>query len=76
MGDCCGEPGCRRKQPIRLYLADFSETVYATTRYTMRQPLAGLEARWRAVDRHDVTAQMREFIRRNPEWVRAQLEAS
>jgi hypothetical protein len=73
---CCDEYGCRRKQPIRLYLGDLSGQVYAATRSTPRldkhrNPVPGA---WVARDKHDVTEALREFVRRNPEWVRAVLE--
>ena len=72
MSDCCDEPGCRRRQPIHLYLGDFSGTVWAATRW--RKAPGVLTDTMIAKERHDVTRQMREFIRRNPQWVRTELE--
>jgi hypothetical protein len=69
---CCDEYGCRRTQPIALYLGDLSGQVFAATRFRARPD--GRPGAWTATQKHDVTAQMREFIRRNPEWVRAQME--
>ncbi len=72
MSSCCGEPSCRRKNPISLYLGDFSGQVYAVTRsrvVSVREDSTTLAA----LDRHDVTAAMRAFIHRHPEWVRAVL---
>lgn len=73
---CCGEYGCRRAQPVRLYLGDLTGQVFAATRSTPRldahrNPVPGS---WAAQEKHDVTAAMREFIRRNPQWVRRVLE--
>jgi hypothetical protein len=62
---CCGEYNCRRTQPIRLYLGEFSGLVYAATR---SKHMGGNT--FSAVERHEVTEQMREFIRGNPAWVR------
>lgn len=72
---CCAEPGCRRHYPIALYLADFSGRVFAATRRRVVSEREDGTATFAATDRHDVTDQMREFIRRNSEWVREQLEA-
>lgn len=33
MSDCCGEYGCRRKQPIEIQRGPFSGIWYAITRY-------------------------------------------
>lgn len=67
---CCNETGCRRKTPIVLYRGDFSGAVYAVTRATIiSQPAKG-DMTMSAINRHDVTQAMREFIRRNPEWIR------
>lgn len=70
---CCGEPECRRHYPIGLYLADFSGTVYAVTKRRVIADRSDGTATYAASERHDVTPQMREFIRRNPEWTRAAL---
>jgi len=68
---CCGEPDCRRTQPVQLFLGDFSGRVYAATRSIRRKggPPGSMIAR----EKHDVTRQMCHFIRSNPEWVRAVL---
>lgn len=74
MTACCTEPGCRRKQPIRFALGDFSGRVLAATRMaTYRR--AGCEHVAMA-EKHDVTDSMRQFIRANPEWVRGVLAES
>jgi len=71
---CCGEPGCARKQPLGLYLSDFSNQVYAVTRWRVRgEPAAEGREHRVAVGRHDVTAQMEQFVRANPEWLRSLL---
>jgi len=72
---CCTEIGCRRREPIFLYHADLSGRVYAATRRRLVGERGDGTATFAATERHDVTEQMREFIRRNPEWVREQLEA-
>jgi hypothetical protein len=71
MTACCDEYGCRRKQPIHLYLGELTGQVFAATHAHERSP-----GHWTAYRKHDVTEAMREFIRRNPAWVREQLEAS
>jgi hypothetical protein len=68
---CCDEPECRRKQPIGLYLGDFSDTVYVVTKYRLRaKPGTGDREHKVAVDRHDITEQMKSFVRANAAWVR------
>jgi hypothetical protein len=67
---CCDEPQCTRKQPVGLYLADLSGTVYAVTRWRADGTLPDGRERRKAAVRHDVTAQMEQFVRANPEWVR------
>jgi hypothetical protein len=62
---CCDEPDCRRKIPIGIYLADFSERVFAATSSRERSP-----GHYAAKTRHDITPQMRRFIKANPAWVR------
>lgn len=77
MGDCCGEYRCRRKQPIHIYKAILTDQVFAATRARQRRRADSKEiipGSWEALEKHDVTEQVREFIRRNPEWVRTQLE--
>lgn len=73
MSGCCTEPGCRRHYPVSLYLTDFSGQVFAVTRRRVVSENRDGTATFAASERHDVTAQVREFIRRNPEWVREQL---
>lgn len=73
---CCAEPECRRHYPIGLYLGDFSGTVYAVTKRRVVAEREDGTATFAASERHDVTRQLREFIRRNPAWVRAQLEVT
>ena len=68
MTACCSDPDCRRSEPFMLYLSDFSDTVYLATR---SRHVRG--STYTAVSRHDITAGMQEFIRRNPEWVNEQL---
>ena len=72
---CCGEPECRRHYPIGLYLADFSGRVFAVTRRRVVAERGDGTATFAASERHDVTPQLREFVRRNPEFVRALLAA-
>ena len=73
---CCDEPDCRRRYPIGIYLADFSDRVFAaTTRRVVRERGDGT-ATFAATGRHDVTRQVREFISRNPDWVGAVLDGS
>ena len=71
---CCDEPECRRHYPIGLYLADFSGTVYAVTRRRVVAEHEDGTATFAASERHDVTPQLREFCRRNPDWIRTVLE--
>lgn len=75
MSACCTEPGCRRRAPISLYLADLSGRVFAVTRRRVVRERGDGTATFAATQRHDVTAQMQEFIRRNEAWVKEQLEA-
>jgi len=70
---CCGEPDCTRKHPVGIYLADISDRVYVVTRRRLVRENPDGTALFAAAGRHDVTLQMREFIRRNPDWVRAVL---
>ena len=67
---CCTEPGCRRKQPLGLYLADFSNQVFLVTRYRVRGTTPGGRESRVAAERHDVTGQMEQFVRDNAGWVR------
>ena len=67
---CCGEPDCKRKTPIALYLAPFSGQVFAATEYRVVKDHGDGRATFAATRRHDVTDSMRRFIRDNPDWVR------
>lgn len=69
---CCDEPTCQRRRPLGLYLTDLAEPyrAYVVTRYTERAP-----GHYVAHERHEVTAQVKDFIRRNPEWVQAVLRS-
>ena len=70
MTGCCPDPSCRRGYPISLYKADFSDRVFAVTkrRVVSERPEEGT-ATFAATERHDVTPQLREFVRRNREWI-------
>ena len=70
---CCTEPECRRHYPIGLYLADFSDRVFAVTKRRVVAERGDGTATFAASERHDVTPQLREFVRRNPEFVRSLL---
>jgi hypothetical protein len=71
---CCDEPDCRRHYPVSLYLADFSGRVFAVTKRRVVAEHEDGTATFAASERHDVTRQLREFARRNPEFVRALLD--
>jgi len=71
---CCEEPECRRRYPIAVYMADFSERVFAATGRRVVSEHADGTATFAATERHDITAQVREFVFRNPAWVRAILD--
>jgi hypothetical protein len=72
---CCPEPDCRRKYPLSLYLADLSERVFVVTRRRVVGERGDGTATFAATERHDVTRQLREFVRRNPAFVRSLLDA-
>jgi hypothetical protein len=74
VSNCCTEHNCTRKQPISLYLGDFSDIVYAVTRYRVRGAAEDGREHRVALDRHDITGQMKTFIRANPGFVRSVLE--
>ena len=61
---CCLEPGCKRRHPIGLYAGDFSGQVFAVTRRRVVKENDDGTAVYAATERHDVTEQMRKFIRR------------
>ena len=69
MSGCCNEAGCRRSEPIHLYLADFSNQVYAVTRSRVHVERPDGRNTRRAVERHDVTDQFRAFLKANRAWV-------
>jgi hypothetical protein len=66
---CCDEQNCTRDYPVSLYLADFSDRVYVVTSRRVVRDNGDGTALFAANERHDVTKQLAEFIRRNPEWV-------
>jgi hypothetical protein len=70
-GVCCYESGCHRKQPLAIYLGDFSQQVFVVTRWRTRGDKAG---QYVAAERHDVTEQVRDFLRLNRAWVLKVLE--
>jgi hypothetical protein len=72
-GRLAARPGCKRKYPIGLNLGDFSNRVYAVTRARVVKSNDDGTAAMAATERHDVTDHVREFIRRNPEWVCEQM---
>lgn len=76
MSGCCSESGCHRTSPISLYRADLSGRIYAVTKRRIVGTREDGTATFAATRRHNVTAQMEEFIRRNEAWVREQLEAA
>jgi hypothetical protein len=69
---CCGEFGCKRRRPISLYKGDFGGQVFAVTRSRQDGELPDGRARMVALERHDVTEQLRRFIVRECEWRRWQ----
>jgi len=73
MTGCCGEWNCARKIPITLYLGPFTGQVFAATSSRLVKDHGDGTATFSATARHDVTASMRQFIRCNPDWVRAVL---
>jgi len=70
MSDCCNEPPCRRKRPIGIYRGDFGGQVYAATSMRVVKDHGDGTATFAASIKHDITPQMRRFIRANAEWVR------
>jgi hypothetical protein len=70
---CCDDPECTRLEPISIYLADFSNRVFAVTRRRVVHDRGDGTATFAATERHDISSQLREFLRRNPDWVRAAL---
>jgi hypothetical protein len=70
---CCEEYGCKRQHPIALYLGDFSGQVFAATRMRVVNDHGDGTATFSATEKHEVTSQMRRFIRDNPGWVREEL---
>lgn len=68
MSSCCSEPNCRRIQPISIYKGDFSDTVYAVTRARLVRRHGEGRATMAAIEKHDVSAAMRRFLRDNREW--------
>ena len=73
---CCDEYGCRRKTPFMLYLGGFTKQALLATRSKVVKVHDDGTATFSATEKHDVTDTVKEFIRRNPEWVREVLDAS
>lgn len=66
---CCEEYGCRRKHPIGIYRGDFTGQVYAATNLRLVHDRGDGTGTFSASEKHDITRQMRRFIRSNREWV-------
>src|SRR5690348_11798505 len=66
---CCGEAYCRRKHPIGIYRGDFTGQVYAATSMRLVHDRGDGTGTFAASTKHDITRQMRRFIRANREWV-------
>jgi hypothetical protein len=67
---CCGEYGCKRKQPYAVFCGLLSNRVYLAGRSKELKP--GL---WQVIgNKHDITEPIKQFIRQNPNWVRDVLE--
>lgn len=76
-GGCCGERGCRRTEPIGLALGSLTGcVVYAVMSKRLVRDNGDGSALFAMGARHDVTDQMRRFIRANPEWVKGVLEGA
>ena len=73
---CCHEHNCRRRTPLILYRGDLTGQVYVATSGKLVRDHGDGTGTFAATVRHEVTEQMREFIRRNPDWVREVLEAA
>ena len=73
MDNCCEEAGCHRKQPMHIFIGDFSKQVFIATRSREVKKHEDGTATLCAIQKHDITYQMIAFISRNPEWVREQL---
>ena len=71
---CCNEVGCKRTQPLGIYRGDFSGQVYVATRMRVISDHGDGTATFAASEKHDVTRQMRKFIRSNAAWVREVLD--
>lgn len=71
---CCNVSDCTRKDPIHLYRADFSGRIYAVTAARKVRSKEDGTAVFAAVHRHEITAQMVSFLRRNEVWVRRILD--
>lgn len=74
MTGCCGETGCNRRTPIAFYKGPWSDEVFAVTKARVVHDHGNGRATFAAVQRHDVTAAMVQFIRCESEWVRAVLD--
>lgn len=74
MSGCCLEPGCKRRHPITLHAGDGGQVLAVTRRRVVKENGDGT-ATYAATERHDVTEQMRRFIKENATWVYLQLVA-
>jgi hypothetical protein len=74
MSACCGEYNCRRKHPIGIYKGDFSGCVYVATRMSLVSDRGDGTGTYEASERHDITRQMKKFIRDNANWVKGIIE--
>lgn len=72
---CCSEANCKRRHPIGIYLGAFSGQVFAATRMRLVSDHGNGTATFAASEKHDVTPQLRQFIRDNPEYVLNILES-
>ncbi len=60
-------------QPLGVYMGDLTGQVFVATRMRVVRDNGDGTATFAASEKHDVTRQMRRFIRNNAEWVREQL---
>ena len=75
MKGCCGEPGCRRRQPMTIVIGDLSGQVqvWVVTRRRLIRDHGNGRATFAAVERHDITEQFRAFLHNNAVAVRAMM---
>jgi len=62
---CCGEYGCKRKQPYAVFYLPLSNRVYLAGRSKELAP----GVRQVIGNKHDITELIEQFIRQNPDWV-------